>query len=140
MRKPNDHSIIYTGREVPSLTRNEADSITKPLRAAIRVKQEDHAQRMDPLARLLWTRVYVVKFDVKAHAFGMVHHKSARELRAACGVSAEFDCERSSSSSECDLENSITRDELSSVPMQLPVEAQASTSVIRYYVLKGCVY
>lgn len=51
-------------------------NLEDPPRAAIRVKQDDRAQKMDPLARLLWSRPYRVMANVKAYGFGKVHKES----------------------------------------------------------------
>ncbi|KAK1070048.1 hypothetical protein LTR74_004445 [Friedmanniomyces endolithicus] len=65
-----DHSVIYSSKNPPKLSRKERAASHEPLKAPIRIRSNDRAQDLDPTARLLWTRVYKVNVDVKAHSFG----------------------------------------------------------------------
>ncbi|KAK1067320.1 hypothetical protein LTR74_006524 [Friedmanniomyces endolithicus] len=65
-----DHSVIYSSKNTPKLSRKERAASHEPLMAPIRIRSNDRAQDLDPTARLLWTRIYKVKIDVKAHSFG----------------------------------------------------------------------
>ncbi len=72
-----DHSVIYSSKNPPKLSRKERAASHEPLMAPIRIRSNDRAQDLDPTARLLWTRIYKVNIDVKAHAFG--HLRSGYE-------------------------------------------------------------
>jgi len=73
----DDHSVIHSSKNPPKLSRKERAASREPLMAPIRIRSNDRAQDLDPTARLLWTRIYKVKIDVKAHSFG--HLRSGYE-------------------------------------------------------------
>ncbi|KAK5123699.1 hypothetical protein LTR85_002335 [Meristemomyces frigidus] len=91
----SDHSIIFTGKQSPGLTASEHAACAGPLGQPVRIKERDRAQPLDPLARLLWTRTYEIKYDVKAHTFGEVH-KSCKDI-----VGLQYDLKSADCSIDC---------------------------------------
>jgi hypothetical protein len=68
------HSIIYSSSKEPRLSINE-----KPTRGergmlgSIRVKPRKKSDKMDPMARVNYSKFYTVAHDVKVYEFGDVH-------------------------------------------------------------------
>ena len=69
-----EHSIIHTGRQIPDPLPNEIplNPSERSMGLPIRVRSDNRMEKLFPTARLLWTRVYDVRLDVKAKAFGRV--------------------------------------------------------------------
>ncbi|KAK5123700.1 hypothetical protein LTR85_002336 [Meristemomyces frigidus] len=80
--KKSDHAIIYTGRVAPGVTHAElAGRNEAPMRPdAIRVDSNDRTQRLDPMSRLNFAKVYTVEHNVKVFDFGFVNDQSLRAL------------------------------------------------------------
>ncbi|KAK3636179.1 hypothetical protein LTR56_014342 [Elasticomyces elasticus] len=71
----SDYSIIHTGRRAPELTTEESAIQDSPLAQPVMVRSHDRIQSLDPKARLLWKRIYEIKFDVKPLEFGELPSK-----------------------------------------------------------------
>ncbi|TKA75899.1 hypothetical protein B0A55_07212 [Friedmanniomyces simplex] len=106
--KFTDHSVIHTSKRPRKLSGNELAASAEPLSRPIRIRSRDQAQRLDPLARLLWTRIYKVDVDVKAHSFGHLRRgyedvvtKEFKRLNPGCKLPSVqiFDVESSESES-----------------------------------------
>ena len=81
--RKDDHSIVHSGKQPP-----EAEEWEKPtredrttLRLPIRIKRFDRASKLMPLTRLRYSTIYLVKYDVKACAFGRVDERCRWTLR-----------------------------------------------------------
>lgn len=72
-----DHSIIYTGRQIPDPVPKEVPTNPqeRQMGLPVRVRRCNRMEKLFPAARLLWTRIYDVKLDVKAKAFGHVSRR-----------------------------------------------------------------
>ncbi|KAK5742062.1 hypothetical protein LTR17_003570 [Elasticomyces elasticus] len=71
----SDYSIVHTGRRAPELTTEESAIQDSPLAQPVMVRSHDRIQSLDPKARLLWKRIYEIKFDVKPLEFGELPSK-----------------------------------------------------------------
>ena len=98
-----DHSVIYTGRQIPDLLPNEILTVSgeRQLGLPVRVRQFNRTEKLFPTARILWTRVYDVKLDVKPKAFGRISSRCKYVLETQfnqlnAGSSVDARCPRSS--------------------------------------------
>lgn len=78
-----DHSIIYTGRQIPEPAPGEIPSnpSERQMGLPVRVRRDNRMEKLFPASRLLWTRVYDVKLDVKAKSFGRVSSRCEHVLK-----------------------------------------------------------
>jgi hypothetical protein len=79
-RNAHEHSVISTGP--PQLTRKEKEICQGLIGEPIGVKQIDRAQRLDERARLLWTAVYEVNYNVRSYQFGVVRRNDRPKVVA----------------------------------------------------------
>ncbi|KAF2846791.1 hypothetical protein T440DRAFT_521568 [Plenodomus tracheiphilus IPT5] len=71
-QKPNSHhAIIYTGLEPPP-TRSEQSSLELPLGESIRVLANKQYEKMDPMSRVNFLKLYTIEHNVKVESFGYV--------------------------------------------------------------------
>ncbi|KAK5732041.1 hypothetical protein LTR17_010877 [Elasticomyces elasticus] len=80
--KKSDHSIIYIGRHAPQPLPDE-----RPIRCdqgmqtqAIRVVPDGMTEKLDPMSRLDYARVYTVQHNIKVVPIGWVHPESMDAL------------------------------------------------------------
>ncbi|KAK4506244.1 hypothetical protein PRZ48_004209 [Zasmidium cellare] len=80
----DEHAIIYTGREPPSLAPQEMPGRTemamRPI--AIRVVPDDKAETLDPYSRIDFGKVHTIQHNIKVRPFGKVHASSMIALHA----------------------------------------------------------
>jgi hypothetical protein len=81
----NHHAIIFTGSKPPEPQKNEIPNAKKKprergMRTPIRVKQTDYHEKLDPMSRLNYKKIYTVEHNVKVRDFGQVHKKYEEQL------------------------------------------------------------
>lgn len=81
--KKVEHGIIYTGKVAPQPSSAElpARGETGMQPVPIRVDADEKSERLDPLSRVNYGRVYTVEHNVKVATFGMVHASSMDHLK-----------------------------------------------------------
>jgi hypothetical protein len=64
------HAVVYTSREEPAAQKNEAPRIgEKGLLTSIRVRSKSRQEKLDPLSRINFSKIYTVEHNVKVHIF-----------------------------------------------------------------------
>jgi ankyrin repeat protein len=78
-----EHAIIYTGREIPSLQAHEllATGEMPTFLPAIRVDPDIPSQQLDPTSRIDFGKAYTIRHDVKVKPFGVVNRISMAALK-----------------------------------------------------------
>jgi uncharacterized protein DUF6590 len=75
------HAIAYSDKKEPSPTNaeypNEGESGMMP---GIRIVPTDKRDKLDPMSRIDFARMYTVEHNVKAYDFGKVHENYQRRL------------------------------------------------------------
>jgi hypothetical protein len=75
--KPQDHAIIYTEEKGPKRQKvREAAGEEKLQKQPIRVEPASSRDRLDPLSRLNYAKIYTVENNVKVCFIGRIHKKS----------------------------------------------------------------
>ena len=80
------HSIIYTGDSVPPLGRGEEPSRSgngreiDTMRQEIQVIAKEPGYKLDPMARLNWTKTYQIDHGCEIYVFGNISDSSMRPL------------------------------------------------------------
>lgn len=75
------HSIIYTGPQVPQETEDERPlREEEPMRKPIRVAPRTPKEKLDEMHRINWKDIYHVYHDMKALPFGIVHKDSLQSF------------------------------------------------------------
>lgn len=79
--KKSEHAIIYTGKEAPEPRRAErAQRGEEGMLVAIRVDADDASEKLDPLSRIHFGKVYSIEHNVKVRSFGKVNAASMTSL------------------------------------------------------------
>ncbi|KAF2843245.1 hypothetical protein M501DRAFT_905314, partial [Patellaria atrata CBS 101060] len=78
------HAIIYTGKSLPNDIPKPKELPGReegPMREPIRVKQNVKYEKMDPMSRVNFAKIYTVEHNVKVYDFGNVHPRFISLLR-----------------------------------------------------------
>jgi hypothetical protein len=77
------HAIIYTGRDEPAAQPGEQPKQGEySMMLAIRVSPKSRMEKLDPLSRINFGKIYTVEHNVKVYDFGDVHPDSLVTLKA----------------------------------------------------------
>ena len=91
----NHYAIIYTGSKPPEPQPKERPRSRreKPLRDAIRVQPWDPNERLDPMSRLNFSRIYTLEKNVKVYDFGRIdphyHHLFVSQFKDVWSLDPE---------------------------------------------------
>ena len=80
--RKSEHAIIFTGKEtpVPQLAEAPARHERGLLPQAIRVDGDDPTQKLDPMSRIDFGKVYTIEHNVKVRSMGKVNRASEGAL------------------------------------------------------------
>lgn len=78
----SEHAIIYTGKIAPTPQRDEQPKRGEAglLSPPIRVDADDIAEKLDPMSRIDFGRVFNIEHNAKVRSFGKVHTASQANL------------------------------------------------------------
>jgi hypothetical protein len=78
----SDHSIIYSGSKAPEPSRDERPQEGEaPMMDPIRVKPKSRPDRLDPMSRINYMKIYSLEHNVKVFEFGDVAEESMSRLK-----------------------------------------------------------
>lgn len=82
--KKSDHAIVHSGKDPPLLLPSErpAQGELGLLPHTIRVDMDDPSEKLDPMSRVCFTRIYTVEHNIKVRSLGKVNVASMRQLLA----------------------------------------------------------
>ncbi|KAK3712227.1 hypothetical protein LTR37_009089 [Vermiconidia calcicola] len=80
--KKDEHTVVYTGKKVPSPTPQEMPKRGEAgmLPQAVRVDPDDLAEKLDDMSRIHFAKVYTIEHNVKVKSFGRVNRNSMQPL------------------------------------------------------------
>ena len=78
----SEHAIIYTGKTAPSAQPSERPKpgVAGLLKTSIRVDPDDIGEKLDPMSRIDFGRVFNIEHNVKVRSLGKVHAASKANL------------------------------------------------------------
>jgi hypothetical protein len=74
---PEDHAAVYSSRNGPHLLKDEAKL---PMKSPIRIDMKDFSEKLDPLSRLNYAKLYTVEHNVKVYFIGQVSKRYEQHL------------------------------------------------------------
>ena len=75
--RQSSHTIVYTGQRPPTRRAEEAEMMKDP----IRVIPSNANEKLDPMARINFGKVYPIEHNVKVKEIGQVDEESIPKLR-----------------------------------------------------------
>jgi hypothetical protein len=99
------HSIIHTSSAPPAPKSNEAPDVAsgeRPMLNPIRVRPRKRTDKMDPMSRLNYSKMYTVEHNVKVYDFGTVHENFLHVFKKQFAWAWQFEPESSDDDDEDD--------------------------------------
>ena len=76
-----EHAVAYSTKDPPAENPTEnAGRGEKPMRTSIRIQPDMPGDKLDPMSRIDYGRMYTIEHNVKVMPFGQVHESSEKDL------------------------------------------------------------